>query len=724
MDFVPTLPTYASDVTAQTVWRWFERRLAGEEGIAFYKYPNVGGPSTPQPDLTIVTRQFHPVVIKCLDFQTDQLAAVDPDSWSISNQGSAEIIDSPLLETEDIAVAFQEKFDRERLLRHRLKVKNILALPLVDRHEFERQFGEHEAILWDEVGVVRWLDRISHPLDNDQWRLVQSVVQAAVPLSRYSGAVLKKRPVTFGDALRVLENDIALLDMEQQLAATQIPPGPQRIRGLAGTGKTVLLALKAANIHRQFPDATILFTFNTQTLYNQAKALISKFYRHFSGIEPDFDKVHIRHAWGGKSRAGVYYEACKRQGVTAMDFLTAKARDPEDPFRACCTELLKTTIAPTYDFVLIDEAQDFPKEFFRVVFALAKGTGQKCIYFAYDELQSLSAVEIASPTEMFGSDATGQPLVSLDGEYPGPIDKDFVLHKSYRCPQEILMIAHAVGLGLYRSKGPVQMLADVNSWRSIGYELVSGSLATGERVIIERPPENSPNRIGDLFPDKPLFLARRFESRDEELAFVTQEISKNISEDGVKPEQIVVISLDSVRAKRYMSALQSHLWSAGVSSTIPGIADGQAEFAEPGKVTLATVYRAKGNEAPVVYIISFDSLFDYVEEIRNRNRAFTSVSRSKARVTITGIGPQMAAAEREIEEIRRRLPRFEFEFPNMASIRKLDASETTRRKREVKKAQSWASRLNEIDVDALRKLDADLLNQLKNKLQEATDDSE
>jgi superfamily I DNA and RNA helicase len=724
MDFVPTLPTFASDVTAQTVWKWFEQRLTGEDGVAFYKYPNVGGPNTPQPDLTIVTRSFHPIIIKCSDLQIDQLIEIGADSWTVANGADGEVIDSPLLETEDIAVAMQEKFDRERPLRHALKVKNILALPLMDRHEFERRFGEQHAILWDELGTVRWLQRFASPLESDQWRLVQSVVQAAVPLSRFTGGHLRKPPATFGDALKILENNIALLDMEQQRAATQIPPGPQRIRGLAGTGKTVLLALKAANIHRQFPDATILFTFNTQSLYNQAKALISKFYRHFSGVEPDFDKMHIRHAWGGKTRAGVYYEACKRQGLPALDFLSAKARDREDPFRACCAELLKTPISPVYDFILIDEAQDFPKEFFRVIFALAKGPGAKSIYFAYDELQSLSAIEIASPTEMFGSDANGEPLVSLDGEYPGPIDKDFVLHKSYRCPQEILMIAHAIGLGLYRTRGPVQMLADVNSWRSIGYDLVSGTLTTGEQVTIERPVENSPNRIGEIFPGKPLFSARRFDDRNAELDFVAQQISRNINEDGVRPEQIVVISLDSPRAKQHMSALQASLWALGIASTIPGIVDGQAEFAEPGKITLATVYRAKGNEAPVVYIISFDSLFDYVEEIRNRNRAFTSISRSKAWVTISGIGAQMAAAEKEIAEIRKRLPRFEFEFPDMGKIRKLDASETTRRKKEVKRAQSWAARLNEIDVEAIRKLDADLLKQLKSKLLEATDDAE
>lgn len=102
----------------------------------------------------------------------------------------------------------------------------------------------------------------------------------------------------------------------------------------------------------------------------------------------------------------------------------------------------------------MDEGQDFPMEFYRVIYALTKGNVSKSIYFAYDELQSLSAVKVPQTAELFGSDANGTPLVSLEGEYPGPIDKDFVLHKSYRCPMTVLMIAHAIGLGLYRMRGP------------------------------------------------------------------------------------------------------------------------------------------------------------------------------------------------------------------------------------------------------------------------------
>jgi superfamily I DNA and RNA helicase len=96
-----------------------------------------------------------------------------------------------------------------------------------------------------------------------------------------------------GDSVRELEKQIALLDFEQEKAAIPIAPGPQRIRGLAGTGKTVLLAMKAANIHKHFPKKKILFTFNTQSLYNQAMKLITKFYRYHTENDPDWEVITL-----------------------------------------------------------------------------------------------------------------------------------------------------------------------------------------------------------------------------------------------------------------------------------------------------------------------------------------------------------------------------------------------------------------------------------------------
>lgn len=720
MDFVPTLSSYASDTTAQTVWAWFKARLGNEIGTAFYRYPNVGGPDLPQPDIMALTRHFQPLVIRCENWRTEDILAVNDSSWKVKDGGKVHEVDSPLLIVDDIAIAMQEKFDRERPLRKALKVCKAFALPLVDRTEFERKFGEQDDILWEAVGVSRFLPKINPPLDDEQWRLAQSVTQAAVPLTRRRNLKTDQEPQTFRQALDILENDIALLDMEQQLAAVQIPPGPQRIRGLAGTGKTVLLALKAANIHRQFKDAKILFTFNTQSLYSQAQSLIGRFYRHFSGVEPDFEKkLHIRHAWGGKRRAGVYSDACDYLGIAPLDLTTARNRNRQNPFAECCKDLLQHKIVPAYDYSLIDEAQDFPKEFFQIVYALTKGeTGAKPIYFAYDELQSLEAIAVPTARELFGQDTTGMSLVNLDGDYPGPIEKDFVLHKSYRCPREILMIAHALGLGLYRPKGPIQMLSKVSSWTSVGYE-VTGNLAKGEKVSVFRPEENSPNRIGSIFKKKKLFTCSQFPSRESELEHVAEQIKENIFVDGVSPEQIVVISLDSRSARTQMSLLQAKLLERKIKSIVPGFGDDQADFAKEGMVTLATVHRAKGNEAPVVYIINFDYLFDYVEEISNRNKAFTAISRSKAWVRISGIGSKMEAVDQEVGRIRGDLPNLSFIFPDMDKIRRLDASETTRRKKEVKKAHDMAARLSEVDVEALRKIDPSVIEALLRKLSDA-----
>ena len=291
--------------------------------------------------------------------------------------------------------------------------------------------------------------------------------------------------------------------------------------------------MKAANIHLRFPDKKILFTFHTQSLYNQAKLLISKFYRSYSDADPDWEHLHIRHSWGGRTRPGVYYDLCRQQEVNALDYQEAKRRSKSPiPFQFCCQQALRLPIRSVYDFILIDEAQDFPKEVFQVLFKLSFPPHQ--IYWAYDELQSLTSLEIPKPEELFGTDKNGKPLVSLEGDdYPGGIEKDFVLHRSYCCPMSILMLAHAIGLGLYSPHGPIQMLGDKESWKSIGYEVKSGEFEKGQQIVIYRPPTNSPNRIEDIFKGQDLIATTVFEDRGEELDWVAASIQRDVNEQDI-----------------------------------------------------------------------------------------------------------------------------------------------------------------------------------------------
>jgi superfamily I DNA and RNA helicase len=692
MDFIASLPTFNQDHDSRTTLEWFKPLFSQSESVCFYKYPFIGTIGTP--DLVIVSQEFQPLVIKCFNFQSGQLTEATEEKWTINLDTGAEEIDAPALVAEDLAVELRGRFTRVRQLRTRLDPTAIASLPRLPEAEFFFKFGNAKGgnYLW--AGGARassLLVPLETPLNEEEWRLTRSILQTALPLTKTPGGT-KKTANTLGAAIRMLDSNIALLDDQQMKVAIQIPPGPQRIRGLAGTGKTVLLAMKAANIHKLYPDKRILFTFHTQSLYNQARNLVTRFYRFYSDIDPNWENLHVRHAWGGRSKPGVYFDLTQRQGGDFVNFSEARILDPQAPFRACCNAATKGKIDPYYDYILVDEAQDFPKEFFPILYRLAKDP--KPIYWAYDELQSLASLEIPNPTELFGTDSSGKPRISLDVADDDGMDRDLVLNRSYRCPREILMLAHGLGLGVHNPRGAVQMLADETSWRAVGYELQSGTLESGKNVVMHRPKENSPTLITEIYTGgKPLIEHYAFDSREDELEWISRSIENDVHMESVPPENIVVISLDSLPAKKYMISLQRLLMERNVGSTIPGLVDASSDFAEAGLVTLSTVFRAKGNEAPVVYILAFEHLYSFAEEIENRNRAFTAISRTKGWVRITGVGPRMQEIQKEINRLIADIPDFKFVFPDMARIRKLDASETSRRKRTVKRIKGAVGEL-------------------------------
>src|SRR5690606_12528902 len=129
-------------------------------------------------------------------------------------------------------------------------------------------------------------------------------------------------------------------------------------------------------------------------------------------------------------------------------------------FDAACEHFNSTAVAdPYYDYFIIDEGQDFPSSFYRLAYAVTKGgRDRKNIVWAYDELQNILDVKIRWPEELFGVDESG-PLVSLDRaarNLPRGAENDIVLSRCYRNQRETLLVAHAIGFGIYHEI--VQML--------------------------------------------------------------------------------------------------------------------------------------------------------------------------------------------------------------------------------------------------------------------------
>lgn len=305
-----------------------------------------------------------------------------------------------------------------------------------------------------------------------------------------------------------LEEEIRRFDRDQRVAYMSEIDGLQRIQGLAGSGKTVVLALKAALTSVREPDANIVVTFYTKSLYQHIKQLITRFYRMHEDRDPDWKKIQVLHAWGGATLDGLYHQTARRFGHEPLNFAEAKNLSSAQPFGAACARLLADpTVKDLFDYVFVDEAQDFPTDFMNLALRLAV---EEKMVIAYDVFQTIFDVETPTAATLFGVAGDGSALVQFDEE--------IVLHKCYRNPREILVCAHAIGFGIYGSR-IVQMLESEEHWRDFGYE-VDGMLAANQPAVIFRPKENSPSSISEANTIGQIISAQSFANLTEEIRYV------------------------------------------------------------------------------------------------------------------------------------------------------------------------------------------------------------
>lgn len=508
-----------------------------------------------------------------------------------------------------------------------------------------------------------------------------------------------------GAIIKAIEKEIANLDQWQKKGAIESPDGPQRIRGLAGSGKTVVLALKAAYLHAQHPEWTIGVTFWTRSLYEQFQDFIRRFSFEHSNDEPDWSRLRIMHGWGTPREPGVYSVIASAHGLPVRDFSYAKSSyGRRDAFQGVCREVLQaasqSNVAPIFDALIVDEAQDFPPEFFEMVYGHL-GEPKRLIW-AYDELQNLNETTMPPLSKLFGVDDRGEPRVKLRND-PGKPHQDIILPVCYRNPPWTLAIAHALGFGVYRdSEQPpnlVQMFDDARLWQDIGYRVVSGTLQPQHDVSLERRPEASPEFFTKLLKPEDAFIARQFESDEEQTKTVADEIATNVREDELEPSDILVVFPNPITVPDDAGPLVVALRERGVEAHIAGVTTRRDQFFLEGSVTISGIYRAKGNEAPMVYLLGAEHCARGPELLRKRNTVFTALTRSRAWVRISGVGPRMGPILDEINAIRAKQYRLEFRVPTQEELAKLRSIHRDRTETEKQRVEAAAGAFKNLVED-------------------------
>ena len=530
------------------------------------------------------------------------------------------------------------------LVRRRSLLPKITTATFAPARSNPVSFDEEYPIL-DEKNLLSFLLAIEWTA-KETFPVLSAAIQALSNVRKGKRKRASLDETSRGAKLQRLNESIANLDSDQSAAVVETVDGVQRIRGLAGSGKTIVLALKVAYLHARHPDWRIAVTFNTRSLKGQFERLINTFVIEQTNEEPDWSQIHILHSWGAPSAPGIYYNFVRDHAIPYRDFRSAReAFGDAREFDGACAEALALVVqsAPKYDAILVDEAQDLPRSFLRICYKYA--SDPRRIVYAYDELQNLTNTSVPGPEELFGEDEKGRPLVVFESHQPGRPRQDIILERCYRNSRPILVTAHALGFGIYReSGGLLQMFDQRELWQDVGYRVRAGNLNDGQFVSLERTDETSPRFLEEHSPIADLVQFRSFATLEEQDEWLVNAIVENIERDDLVPDDIVVINPEPIKTRKAVAKARSALFAKGINNSLAGVSGSPDVFFEQDVVTFTGIFRAKGNEAAMVYIINAQDCYGAFPPVllaRARNRLFTAITRSKAWVRILGVGPLM-----------------------------------------------------------------------------------
>jgi superfamily I DNA and RNA helicase len=684
--FIATEPLHSSGEKGEKlVWETIKKVFAPRECLAYWRYPifSQTGKFRKEPDILIADLDLGLIIIEIKSITIEQIFNINGHRWEYQNFYTN--YGNPYQQAESQLFTLLDYTKKQPNLNKQVQGRVLIALPYISQEEWENR-GFHRlptnpsSLLFrnhlDNINLTLTTIEATLPLvygnklNSKQWQLLLTILGGSSlflpPQHRILGS-----PHSKGKVLEKLRSHLHQLDLTQEKIAKQIPPGVQRIRGIAGSGKTVLLCQKAANMHLKHPEWKIALVFFSRSLYEQIISQVDQWLRYFSNNQTSYKRHNknflILHAWGSQKQAGLYSLICQKVKKIKLRVNDTQSNTPNEALGEACFYLLKEAIIPQlFDAILIDEGQDLIVEkwkynhkqpFYWLAYQALRPANpfypeQKRLIYAYDELQSLYSFNLPTATELFG-----EKLGHLaTGKYQDNINKTEIITRCYRTPYPILNLAYGIGMGLLRPLGLLTGIKDKQEWEMLGFE-VRGNLKIGEKVTLKYKLENAPSPL-NKFGKKDLINFQVYYSRQQELAALADNTYQNLRYDGLRPsKQILVIILGTgSEAIKLENQVATTLIKRGIEIYLPGTKSPNLidikeqnhnpnKFWNEGAVTISRIHRAKGNEAEIVYLIGLDNIAKDESNIALRNQLFIALTRTKAFVNISGIGKYLMYEE-------------------------------------------------------------------------------
>lgn len=360
-----------------------------DDYVVYYE-PEIHGK---RPDFVIIGPDLGLLVLEVKDYTKNTLYQLNPDEWVIlSSSGEHSKVKSPNKQARDNMFHIVDQLKKDKNLIHlegkyqfqlkfpygfgavftRLSQKDFIQNGLYsiiepslcltrDEIDPENEAFTEENLLEKITNMFVVPYRLRTPLNKKD---MDTIRYHLFPEVRISAEFKEKVP--YQDQLLLSLHDIKTMDFHQENLAKQIGDKNRLIRGVAGSGKTLILAARAKILAKEHPDWKILILCYNISLSRSINQMIS----HMMS-EPDslFDFDFSNEEESNKS---------SNHNIIVRNFHAWLKQDLKT-HEKMIPNIIETiqrgqAILPMYDAILIDEGQDFEPEWFHLVSSLLNPT--------------------------------------------------------------------------------------------------------------------------------------------------------------------------------------------------------------------------------------------------------------------------------------------------------------------------------------------------------------
>ena len=586
-------------------------RYLEDDYAVWHNIPILG--SGREPDFVILHPQRGVLVLEVKAWRRSTIVDANPMQVQLHTERGIVNDEHPVAQARGYIIDLTHKLERFPELLHRDgKHQGKLLMPWgwgavlsrVKRSEvagnaaFEAVFEPHKVLLQDDLAegqdpmafqqklwgmfMVQW----QHQLTLPQMNIVRGILFPELRLG-----VQQSLPLACASRL-VVQDVLQVMDLHQESVARGIGEGHRVIHGPAGSGKTMILVFRAAQLAPAArADKPVLVLCYNRDLATRMETML-----RLKGVGPAV-QVSTFHSWA-MDLIRTYQLGPIRTGRLTADDYEALAR------LACEGITAGRVPKGQYTALLIDEAHDLADAWLAAA-AQMVDPATRSLLVLYDDAQSI-----------YQKKRRKLSFARLGIEAQGRTE---ILKINYRNTKEVLAVA---------------------------MECAEGILDGGDSRAVDEMPLVLPESAGRSGP-MPAFL--RFDTGQQEAQQVAKIVVELVTQ-GRSPADIAILA----RYWRTLDLLRSALEGAGVPCSAPKGERRRGTSSEPA-VVLTTLHSSKGLEFPVVLVVGLDQLNDSdAERTEELRLLYVGMTRATHVLYLTTVGSSRLAGhvERALARVR------------------------------------------------------------------------